>query len=56
MEDTRAGDDWFIGPLEVGSTEATANLLTRAHRAEEIRDLVDGPDEAIDLAVVCFAR
>jgi hypothetical protein len=52
----REGDDWFIGPLSVGSTQDAADLLTRAHCAEEIRALVDGPPDAVELVVGAFAR
>jgi uncharacterized protein (TIGR03083 family) len=47
---------WFIGDLELGDTQQTADLLTRAHRADEVRGLVRGPAASIDLAASAFGR
>ncbi len=53
--DLRSGE-WWIGPLCVGDTSQTADLLTRAHSEERIRALVRGPDAAVDLAAASFGR
>ena len=47
---------WSIGPLRLGDTQQTADLLTRRHTDDEIRALVSGPDDAVDLAAASFAR
>jgi uncharacterized protein (TIGR03083 family) len=47
---------WWIGPLELGDTQQTADLLTRAHTADEVRRLVAGPQTAVDLAAAMFGR
>jgi uncharacterized protein (TIGR03083 family) len=47
---------WWIGELEIGDRQQAADLLTRAHRAEEIPDLVAGPSAAVDLAAASFGR
>jgi hypothetical protein len=40
----------------IGSTRRTADVLTRGHTAEEVRQLVTGPDDAVELAAVSFGR
>jgi hypothetical protein len=50
------GGSWSIGPLVLGPSQQTADILTRAHTADEVRALVRGPDAAVDLAVRTFAR
>lgn len=52
----RDGGQWTIGNLVVGSTQRTADVLTRGHSAEEVRQLVAGPDDAVELAAVSFGR
>lgn len=47
---------WSIGPLRIGDFQQTADLLTRAHTSDEIRELVTGPDEAVELAASSFGR
>jgi hypothetical protein len=44
------GDDdpWTIGPVTLGAAQQAADILTRAHTADEIRGLASGPAEAID--------
>ena len=56
VEPLRDGDQWMIGSLRIGPTQRTADVLTRAHTAEEIRRLVTGPSEAVELAAVSFGR
>jgi uncharacterized protein (TIGR03083 family) len=47
---------WSIGALQLGSTQQTADVLTRAHPADEIRELVSGPADALDMAATTFGR
>jgi uncharacterized protein (TIGR03083 family) len=47
---------WSIGELTIGDAQQTANVLTRAYDAEEIRDIVRGPAAAVDLAASTFGR
>jgi len=49
-------DRWWIGPLLVGDTQQTADLLTRAHTSDEVRQIVTGPDASIELAAAAFGR
>ena len=44
-----ATGSWTLGPIELGSSQQTADILTRAHTAEEIRSLASGPRDAVDL-------
>jgi uncharacterized protein (TIGR03083 family) len=50
------GDAWTLGPIRLGGTQRAADILTRAHTAEEIRDLVDRPDAAVDRLTAAMAR
>jgi uncharacterized protein (TIGR03083 family) len=43
------GDPWMLGPIELGPAQQAADILTRAHTADEIRGLARGPKEAVDL-------
>lgn len=40
---------WMIGPIELGASSQAAAILTRGHTPDEIRDLVSGPPDAVDL-------
>jgi uncharacterized protein (TIGR03083 family) len=46
-----AGPDgsWSVGPIDLGHAQQAADILTRAHRAEEIRELAGGPPELVEL-------
>jgi uncharacterized protein (TIGR03083 family) len=50
------GSDWTIGPLRLGSTQQAADLLTRAHTADEIRALVPGPPAAVERLASSMGR
>ena len=56
VEPSVDGGQWSIGPLSLGDAQQAADLLTRAHTAEEIRGLVRGPDDAVELAAASFGR
>ena len=46
--------DWHIGPVNLGSAQQAADILTRAHTATDVRTLIDGPPTAADqLAAAC---
>jgi len=47
---------WAVGPAVLGDTQQTADIRTRAHTADELRTLVDGPDEAVERAAAAFGR
>jgi uncharacterized protein (TIGR03083 family) len=36
---------WSIGPLVLGDAQQTADILTRAHPVEVVRQLIDGPND-----------
>jgi uncharacterized protein (TIGR03083 family) len=55
-EPTCVDGQWSIGPACLGTTQQTADVLTRAHTAAEVRALVTGPDAAVELAAVSFGR
>lgn len=40
---------WSLGPIELGSSQRTADILTRAHTADEVRSLASGPRDAVEL-------
>ena len=40
---------WMIGPIELGSPQQAADILTRARTADEIRMLASGPSDAVGL-------
>jgi hypothetical protein len=40
----------------VGDTQQTTDVLTRAHTADEVREIVSGPDAAVELAASAFGR
>jgi uncharacterized protein (TIGR03083 family) len=56
VESSLDAGQWSIGPARLGGFQQTADLLTRAHTADEIRTLVTGPDVAVELAAATFAR
>jgi uncharacterized protein (TIGR03083 family) len=40
---------WSVGPIDLGQAQQAADILTRAHRAEEVRELAGGPPELVEL-------
>jgi uncharacterized protein (TIGR03083 family) len=52
----RDGDLWTIGPVVLGDRQQAADLLTRGHTAEEVRQLVRGPADAVDLLAAAMGR
>jgi uncharacterized protein (TIGR03083 family) len=52
MEVSRPSDPdgaWSIGPLILGPAQQTADILTRAHKAEVVGQLVEGPRDVVGL-------
>jgi uncharacterized protein (TIGR03083 family) len=47
---------WALGPVVLGPSEQAAAILTRAHTAEEVRDLVSGPSDLVQLLVAGLGR
>lgn len=47
---------WMIGSLWIGDDQQVADLLTRAHTGDEVRALVRGPDDEVELAAPAFGR
>jgi uncharacterized protein (TIGR03083 family) len=56
VDATHVGGTWTLGPASLGSSQQTADILTRAHTADEIRSLVDGPQDAVDLLAMFAGR
>jgi len=50
------GDHWSLGVLRLGDAQRTADLLTRAYTAEQIRRLVSGPAAAIERLASTMSR
>lgn len=46
---TEQNGSWALGPVALGPAQQTADILTRAHTAEDVRLLVDGPASAVDV-------
>jgi uncharacterized protein (TIGR03083 family) len=45
---------WAVGPVVLGPAQQAADILTRAHTADDVRALVTGPTEAVEL-IAAFA-
>lgn len=50
------GDRCSIAGLDLGDHQQAADLLTRAHTAEEVRRLVAGPPDQVEVLVAAMAR
>jgi hypothetical protein len=55
-EAAMAGGRCSIGGIDLGDHQQAADLLTRAHTADEVRGLVDGPAEQVDLLAAAMGR
>lgn len=47
---------WMLGPVELGPAQQAADILTRAHTADEVSRLVTGPPEAVELLAAIAGR
>jgi uncharacterized protein (TIGR03083 family) len=56
VETTFEAGRWTLGPVELGDSQLTADLVTRAHSADEVRALVQGPPEVLDRLALTFGR
>jgi uncharacterized protein (TIGR03083 family) len=50
------GGPWALGPLQLGDARQAADVLTRAHRPEELRTLVTGPADFVELFAAVAGR
>jgi len=46
---TIPGEDWTLGPVVLGVAQQAADILTRAHTSDEVRELVSGPADVVTL-------
>jgi uncharacterized protein (TIGR03083 family) len=52
-----APDDlWSIGPVVLGPAATAADILTRAHAPEEVKQLASGPPAAVELLAAMAGR
>ncbi len=49
VEPTFSSGGWAIGPVSLGDPQQAADVLTRALTSSEIRSVVEGPPEAVEL-------
>lgn len=56
VDATHVDGTWTLGPVSLGSSQQTADILTRGHTANEIRSLVDGPHDAVGLLATFAGR
>jgi uncharacterized protein (TIGR03083 family) len=56
VEGGREGRDYVLGTVRLGDAVRTADILTRAHTADEIRQVVSGPADAVDVLARAAAR
>lgn len=40
---------WALGPVLLGAAQQSADILTRAHTVDEVRQLASGPADAVEL-------
>jgi uncharacterized protein (TIGR03083 family) len=48
--------DWTIGPVVLGRARQAADILTRAHTPEEVRQLASGPPDAVEVLASIAGR
>jgi uncharacterized protein (TIGR03083 family) len=53
---TEPDGPWILGPVTLGPAQQAADILTRAHTADEVRALATGPAEAVDLLATVAGR
>jgi uncharacterized protein (TIGR03083 family) len=47
---------WTLGPIQLGPAPQAADILTRANSADEVRALVRGPADAVELLAAVVGR
>ena len=53
---TEEQGSWTIGPVALGNAQQAADILTRAHTAEDVRKLATGPTNAVELLAAFAGR
>jgi uncharacterized protein (TIGR03083 family) len=53
---TSLSGTWALGPIGLGPAQQAADILTRAHTADEVRELVDGPADMVALFAQVVGR
>ena len=53
---TSPDDPWTIGPIVLGSSQQAADILTRTHTTEVVRQLLTGPTEIVALFAAVTGR
>jgi uncharacterized protein (TIGR03083 family) len=53
---TGADGPWALGSVVLGPATQTADILTRAHTADEVRALVSGPAKSVELLAAVAGR
>jgi uncharacterized protein (TIGR03083 family) len=56
VEASNTEGSWSLGPIVLGDDQQTADILTKAHSGEEIRALVTGPTDFVDLFAALAGR
>jgi hypothetical protein len=51
-----ADEPWALGPLVLGPANQAADILTRAHTADELRRLLIGPAKIVELFAAAAGR
>lgn len=47
---------WALGPVVLGSAQQASDILTRAHTADQVRALVSGPADAVEMLAAFAGR
>jgi uncharacterized protein (TIGR03083 family) len=56
VDATSSDGRWSLGPVVVGDDHQTADVLTKAHTADEVRALVSGPTDFVELFATLASR
>ena len=59
MEPSVPADDtgaWAVGPMVLGPAQQAADILTRAHTPDEVRELASGPADMVGLLASALGR
>ena len=51
-----SGGDWSLGPIILGPAQQAADVVTRAYTPDEVRQLVSGPRQIVDLFAAVAGR
>jgi len=53
---TSPNETWTLGPVVLGPAQQAADILTRAHTSDEVRELVGGPADIVALFAAVAGR